>query len=331
MASSIDKKYSSIESLEKLGFVSDASRHTAATVLDLERDVDDDFSSATGYLGRSCCSPMVDYLRSYRPVEFLVCLGFFLVTNLSSSWLTITPHLRPMPVQYLEGSGEYVRNLTNNEQFDSETIPYELLILLSGVLPLVLQVSISLFHGSSSPIREAHQTLCAYFVAWSLNMIACDFVKNYVGYLRPLFFQFCEPTDDYSECTAGGNTIRKSFPSGHSSTSFCGMTLLAMYIHTRFGVHSKRCFQQIRPYKKGKNNTGGVVDDEPTLWKLAYEEGSGLPLARLMSIVALVPLFVALWIAASRVRDNKHFPADVLAGALIGATLGRYSHGLWFV
>uniref|UniRef100_A0A7S3LF07 Phosphatidic acid phosphatase type 2/haloperoxidase domain-containing protein n=1 Tax=Amphora coffeiformis TaxID=265554 RepID=A0A7S3LF07_9STRA len=326
MASS-DKKYCSLDSSEKLGFVSNASRHTAATVSDVEMDLDDEIASTTGQLGRCCCLPITDYLRSYRPVEFLVCLGFFLVTNVHSSWLTITPHQRPMPVQYLEGSGEYVRNLTNNAEFDGETIPYELLILLSGVFPLVLQVVLSLCRGSSSPIHEAHQTFCVYFVAWSLNMIACEFVKNYVGYLRPLFFQFCEPTDDYSECTAGGDTIRKSFPSGHSSTSFCGMTILALYIHNRFGVYSKRCFRQIRhPHKKGD-----VDGDESTLWRLTYEEDSGLLWARLMSIVALLPLFVALWIAASRIRDNKHFPADVLAGALIGATLGRYSHGLWFV
>ena len=68
---------------------------------------------------------------------------------------------------------------------------------------------------------------------------------------------------------------------------------------------------------------------EPTL-QLVYDD-AGLPLARVWSLLALVPLLVAVWIAASRVRDNKHFPADVLAGALIGATLGRYSHGLWFV
>ena len=321
MDSPNEKKYYSVDSSEELGFVGDASRHTAATEIDLDMDIDDEIFS-TGRLGRACL-PITDYLRSYRAAEFLVCLAFFLVTNLSGSWLHITPHQRPIPVQYLEGSGEYVRNLTNNEEFDGETVPYELLILLTGVLPLVLQVFLSLCR-CSSPIHEVHSSLCVYFVAWSLNMIACDFVKNYVGYLRPFFFQLCEPTEDYSECTGGGNHIRKSFPSGHSSTSFCGMTLLALYIHNRFGVYSKRCFLEVHPRKKSS-----VV--EPKLLKLTYQQDSGLPLARLMSIAALLPLFVALWIAASRVRDNKHFPADVLAGALIGASLAKYSHGLWFV
>lgn len=321
MTSQTSKNYYSVDTSEEMGVVADASRHTAVTVdLDLDLDVESrEIPSSTSCVGRAC-SPIVDYLRSYRAAEFLVCLAFFLVTNTSSSWLEFTPHQRPVPVQYMEGSGEYVKNLTHNEEFDGETVPYELLILLSGVLPLVLQVFLSLSR-CISPIHEVHSTLCVYFTAWSLNMIACEFVKNYVGYLRPLFFQFCDPTEDYSECTAGGNTIRKSFPSGHSSTSFCGMTLLALYIHNRFGMHSKRCFQQVQDRKGG-----------PKLLKMTYSEhDGGLPLARLISLAALLPLFVALWIAASRVRDNKHFPADVLAGALIGATLAKYSHGLWFV
>ena len=39
---------------------------------------------------------------------------------------------------------------------------------------------------------------------------------------------------------------------------------------------------------------------------------------------------LALWIAASRVRDNQHFPADATGGALIGFAAAMYSHGLWF-
>ena len=53
-------------------------------------------------------------------------------------------------------------------------------------------------------------------------------------------------------------------------------------------------------------------------------------LSRLVSVLALLPMAVALWIAASRVRDNKHFPADVIAGSLIGLAIATYTHGLWF-
>lgn len=325
------KEYYSVDTSEELGMVSEASRHTATTEVDLEmisteESFDDDGMGTPR--ARSCvsraCSPLTDYLRSYQAAELIICLTFFLVTNTSSSWLDITPHQRPLPVQYLQDSNEYVMNLTHNEEFTGETVPYELLILLSGVLPLVVQVLLSLCARRSSPIHEVHQTLCVYFVAWSLNMIASEFVKNYVGYLRPIFFQFCEPNEDYSSCVENSQSIRKSFVSGHSSTAFCGMMLLCLYINARFGVTSKRCYRPV-PTTKGERVRGGGV------LKLSYEQDEGMLLARLCSLLALVPMFVALWIAASRVRDNKHFPADVLGGAMLGSALATYSHGLWFV
>ena len=32
----------------------------------------------------------------------------------------------------------------------------------------------------------------------------------------------------------------------------------------------------------------------------------------------MLPVLLALWIGATRVHDNKHHPADVVAGALLG-------------
>jgi membrane-associated phospholipid phosphatase len=304
------------ENSEELGLVADASRHTAATAIDLEQDfaTDDEGDFSRRCLQRTV-SPLVDYLQSYRAAELIICLTFFLVTNTFPSWYHLTPYQRPIPAQYLEGSGEYVKNLTHDEVFDTETVPYFWLIALSGFAPLVLQVLLSVGR-SWGRIAEVHQTLCVYFCAWSLNMIAVEFVKNYVGYLRP--------NDDFSECMGGedaANHIRKSFPSGHSATAFCGLTLLALYIHTRLGAVTRRSYQMVT-VRKGM----------PPSYQLVYDNSDGkLPLCRLVSVLALAPLMVALWIAASRVRDNKHFPADVLGGAMLGATVASYSHGLWFL
>lgn len=324
-----DKQYFSVDSSEELGMVVDDA--SSLEEADLHNPYPNDKATMPrAAVADGCCSSLADYLRSYRAAEMIFCVAFFLVTNaLPSSWLHFQPYQRPIPVQYLAQSNEYVRNLTHDEPYDGETVPWTVLILVSGVLPLVLQVLLSCTQSSTSlRILEVHQTCCVYFVAWSTVMIAVEFVKNYVGYLRPLFFQACQPNDDYSECTAGGHSLRKSFPSGHAATAFCGMTLLASYIHHRFGVYSKQRFQPVRILGKGATT---ITTTTTTTWRVVYEQDASLPLARIMSIVALAPLFVALYIAASRVRDNKHFPADVLAGALIGSALARYSHGLWFV
>mmetsp|Transcript_281 Transcript_281/g.538 ORF Transcript_281/g.538 Transcript_281/m.538 type:complete len:312 (+) Transcript_281:174-1109(+) len=279
--------------------------------IDLEMNSSDDEmeEEAKRPIGR--LSALTDYLKSHRAFELALCLTFFLVTNVSPL-VKFQVYQRPLPVQHFQATNTFVKNLTNNETFDGETVPHEVLILVSGILPLVLQIVLSVGCRWWAPIKEVHRTLCVYFLAWSLNMIACEFVKSYVGYFRPMFFQLCEPNENFTACTGESvNSGRRSFPSGHATTAFCGMTILGLYIHTRLGLRSKRA----------KKNVPDKRDSD---------EDSSHALARLVSVLALIPLFVALWIAASRVRDNKHFPADILGGALLGSSLATYCFGLWF-
>lgn len=328
MGPHIEKQYLSVDTSEELGIITNSMSELELESENVAVDLTTASSPPTSRLARTC-SPITDYLLSYRSAEMVFCLSFFLVTN-TTKLLHFTPvYQRPIPVQYLETSQEFVVDLSHDHKPHGETVPFEILFLVSGVMPLALQVLLSMCKRLPfKAIHEVHQTLCVYFCTWSLNIIAVGFVKNYVGYLRPFFYQLCRPTEDFSECTAGGHGMRRSFPSGHAATSFAGMTLLALYIHNRWGVHSKRIYQQVVvDPTRGKQ---GMEQQQPR-FRLTYQEDVGLPLARLMSIIALLPLFVALWIAASRVRDDKHFPADVLAGALIGSSLATYSHGMWFV
>jgi membrane-associated phospholipid phosphatase len=39
---------------------------------------------------------------------------------------------------------------------------------------------------------------------------------------------------------------------------------------------------------------------------------------------------VAVFVAASRVADNKHHPADVVGGAVLGTSVSLFVHSLWF-
>ena len=271
----------------------------------------------------TACQPTLgSYLQSFQhTIELIVCFTFFLVTNVvPKSWigLELEPFQRPIP-HFRDDEDTYTRNLTNNEIFVSDTVPFEVLILLSGVLPFIVQLLLSCC-GGISRILQLHRTACVYLTAWSLNMLAVDFVKNYVGYLRPVFYQYCEPNDDYSQCLSaagGGSGIRRSFPSGHAATAFCGLTLLTLYLHGRFGVPSRVYYKQI--------NTN---DKEPRFVAEFVGVTAG---ARLVSVLSLIPMGVALWIAASRVRDNKHFPADIIAGSLIGSGIASFAHGLWFL
>jgi len=46
--------------------------------------------------------------------------------------------------------------------------------------------------------------------------------------------------------------------------------------------------------------------------------GCALELDGLLTMLCLGPTLVAAWVAASRVHDNAHHPADVVGGAVVG-------------
>ena len=141
---------------------------------------------------------------------------------------------------------------------------------------------------------DIHATICAHSFALALTAATTDLIKNYVGYFRPNFFEVCE--FDGETCENDSNNPRRSFPSGHSSSAFCELTLLTLYIYNKYG----------RP------------------------RGSNEFRRRFISVLSLLPMGLATAVAASRVVDNKHFPADVTAGALLGASIASFCYKIWF-
>ena len=71
-----------------------------------------------------------------------------------------------------------------------------------------------------------------------------------------------------------------SFPSGHTCASFCTMVFLFLYL-------------------------GGKL-------KL-FQRGNFL-----LFVLAAIPIYIAIFIAATRVRDYKHNYSDIVAGSLVG-------------
>ena len=399
------------------------TNHTLVSSTDLEQIVDDNdensheihptatttsTTTTTTTAGRDSTAPA-------QRMELICCVVFCIFCYAILE--LFTPHERPIPFQVLDNSGDYVRNLVNNETLEGETVSTPLLIVISVFIPVLLQIHLALctegspwwssscwctavfrggwFCGKSSICHEydVHATVCVYLVTMGLNHLATDAVKLYVGYLRPIFYNQCQPTDDYSACTNNDTVVdelRKSFPSGHASTAFAGLSLLTLYLHTRWGMgyyqrsrrrrqHSSTAMANTHTYPPSSqqpndrlvyaapstnNNDTGVT--APTT-----REGTATTLAspwnerpvhtttsmyhaspeddwtyhnnnnhhdvyrqvmqrRLGSVLALLPMALALFIAASRVVDNKHFPADVVGGAVLGASIASFTHNLWF-
>eukprot|EP00277_Geminigera_cryophila_P035052 CAMPEP_0173127636 /NCGR_PEP_ID=MMETSP1102-20130122/57948_1 /TAXON_ID=49646 /ORGANISM="Geminigera sp., Strain Caron Lab Isolate" /LENGTH=189 /DNA_ID=CAMNT_0014037369 /DNA_START=16 /DNA_END=585 /DNA_ORIENTATION=+ len=90
---------------------------------------------------------------------------------------------------------------------------------------------------------------------------------------------------------------RQSFPSGHSSFSMAGLSFLAMFL-------LEKCDQLQRPPR--------------------FLSALQLQVAQLCS---LLPYALAIWVAISRTTDYWHDYSDVLAGAVLGFALARFSFG----
>jgi hypothetical protein len=69
------------------------------------------------------------------------CIAFFIFGNTAGLVTLIfnDPHQRPIPVQYLEASGEYVHNGTNNEIYKGETVPTLVGLGICAILPFCIQ------------------------------------------------------------------------------------------------------------------------------------------------------------------------------------------------
>jgi membrane-associated phospholipid phosphatase len=229
---------------------------------------------------------------------------------------------RPIPFQYLQQSNEYVRNLVNDETAKGPTVSDAYLLLFGIVLPFLVQLCCSRW----GKIDDPHATICVTLVAQGANLLVTECLKLYVGYLRPLFYEFCVPSSDYQDCTGTDHDVsesRKSFPSGHASTAFCGLTLLALYLHNRFGLPSVRTIEHVQV----GDGANGVSRFQA---RVAYKSPRPM-LFRFVSLLLVgVPMSVAIFIAASRVVDNYHFPADVVAGSALGSSISLFVSGLWF-
>jgi len=140
-----------------------------------------------------------------------------------------------------------------------------------------------------------HHAALALWAGRSLTRFATECLKNRIGRLRPDFLARCKWDAAAKACTGKSVNIldgRRSFPSGHSSTAFAGMTFLSLWLA---GQTAAWCFA-------------------------APVSGRAATASRLGRFtLALLPLAYAIWVAVSRLEDNRHHKEDVIAGALIGA------------
>jgi len=133
-------------------------------------------------------------------------------------------------------------------------------------------------------------------------------LKNSTGKPRPDVISRCDPEPGSKDaipwglvtsaiCRQTDHAILKdgfrSFPSGHSSTSFSGLGFLSFFL-------------------AGKLH---VMDNRGEVWK---------------TIIVMIPLLAAALVAVSRIMDARHHPFDVITGSMLGVFTAWVAYRQYF-
>ncbi|MCP8720285.1 MAG: phosphatase PAP2 family protein [Asgard group archaeon] len=180
------------------------------------------------------------------------------------------------------------------------TIPIWLLVLISAGLPLLQFLAFSLL--LPLPIKRRMWDFFAGSLcllgAMATQLLATVLLKNITGLPRPDFIDRCEPMyqnipitrlSHVGICTQPDWALVqegfRTFPSGHLSTVFTGMTITSLNVAARLQTFDSR------------NNSFKVF-------------------------LTLFPIFTAAFVASTRVSDNRHFLRDIIAGSILGTFVG---------
>lgn len=155
---------------------------------------------------------------------------------------------------------------------------------------------------NNNPLHNFHSGVCTILTAIGMSEFVTQLFKFYVGRLRPNFYAMCGFDKATLQCTNGEEMemeARMSFPSGHSSLSFCGMMTLVLFFVRRVGL--------------------GRVGKQYSL--IQYKFGV---------LFSFVPLLFSFWCATSRLVDHWHHPSDIIAGSIIGSVSALIAYHLWY-
>ncbi|KAI5289866.1 hypothetical protein KEM54_003014 [Ascosphaera aggregata] len=145
-------------------------------------------------------------------------------------------------------------------------------------------------------------------LAQSSAFIITNALKNACGKPRPDVIDRCQPKPgsqdlptygltNYTICTQTNKSILndgfRSFPSGHSSSSFAGLFFLTLYL-------------------SGKLH---LMDNRGEVWK---------------TMIAAAPVVGAALIAISRIMDARHHPFDVITGSMLGVVCAWVAYRQYF-
>lgn len=210
------------------------------------------------------------------------------------------------PVYYAEPFQRqfYVNDLTISHPYAvNQRVNDFMLFIYSFVVPLATIFVFTLIVADSKhKIYVFYISALGLCLSVSSTALVTNFLKNWVGRLRPDFLARCEPRENTpinvlvtaAEVCTTGHTNRlldgfRTTPSGHSSESFSGLGYLYLWLD------------------------GQLLAENPLVgsWRKS---------------VAILPLIGAAVIALSRTQDYRHHFVDVIVGSCLGLVIGHWCY-----
>ncbi|KAL8444663.1 hypothetical protein Emag_005375 [Eimeria magna] len=189
--------------------------------------------------------------------------------------------------------------------------------------------------------RHLGALLFAVVACWMLT----ETLKDVVGELRPHFISVCKPDWDRITCKQGESYLyvddcrctgdrrsvsqaRRSFPSGHSGISFCGMIFTALYLQGRFKWQRAKTAPLQRHTSRAQDGAA-AAGSRRARWKRVVLDSLYWAVEAATPCLQILLLLVAFYVAATRVVDHYHHIRDVVAGGFFGALTAL--HAAFFV
>ncbi|KAG0663273.1 Diacylglycerol pyrophosphate phosphatase 1 [Maudiozyma exigua] len=149
-------------------------------------------------------------------------------------------------------------------------------------------------------------SLLGLLLSWFTTCLFTNYIKNWIGRLRPDFLDRCQPKPNLpldtlltasEACTAENKSILldgfRTTPSGHSSESFAGLGYLYLWL----------CGQLLTEHI------------QVGIWR---------------KYIAMLPLLGASLVALSRTQDYRHHFIDVLLGSALGYIIAHFIYRVYF-
>jgi membrane-associated phospholipid phosphatase len=296
--------------------------------------------------------------------DWIVAIALWGLTGLSNSF--------PNNEQVIPGSSPNFERYDLMYPHHASTISNVMLFVLSfGLVGLMFIICAYVTYrrekNTKLALMQLNNTLLGLIWSGGLNVLFTETLKKVVGAPRPNFFHLCDWDAVAMACRQNNDEARSSFPSGHSSISFCALGFLSLFLmrftSPYFNIHQAdddhvdvRLTQEATTggtslRRRGAasprsprstdatNNDTDSDDDQSWLDEDAnvvahLKDFSVDELEKphhnqtLRIVLCSLPICLAGYIASTRITDYWHHYVDVLAGAVLGLSVAKFQFSL---